>query len=348
MALSEFQLIEQYFSNWNIHSAAPSQFDLGVGDDCALMSLSADKQLAMSVDTFVEGTHFPDGWDADLIASRVLRASVSDLAAVGAIPVGFTLALTMPSANEAWIAQFAKALYADAKRFSIPLIGGDTTRGPLTISIQVMGEVDRDKALLRGGAQAGDDIYVTGSLGDSAAGLHLMTHQTSDAFDHTSRDYLLSRFSHPTPRLDWGLAIRGYATSAIDISDGLLADLSHILASSQDQGALLFLNKVPVSGITQRYANMLQSSEQSARDQQNPTHLNLYQQWALSGGEDFELCFTVPRSHQQDVEMLALQAKTPIHKIGRITQEAGIRLQTESAQIISLDELSVSTGFRHF
>lgn len=270
MAADEFTLIARYFSAYGRGAAV----ELGVGDDCAILSLRPGERLATSVDTVVEGVHFPDHSLPEDIAYRAVAAAASDLAAMGARPLGMTLALTLPDADELWLHSFSQGLGRAASDFELPLAGGDTTRGPLTATVQVFGALPAHQALLRSGAQVGDALYVSGTLGDAAAGLSLLRGEWQS--DSDSEEYLEGRFFRPTPRLLLGQQLLGLATAAIDISDGLLADAGHIADAS---GVRLRIDPaaLPLSPALQTHPD----PEQVLR-------------WALSGGEDFELCFTLP------------------------------------------------------
>lgn len=293
----EFDLIRRYF--------APAQGDssvvLGIGDDCALLQPEADSLLAVSVDTLVEGVHFLPDLAPQHVASRALGAAVSDLAAMGATPAWYTLALSLPQADEVWVAAFAAALHGCANRFGIRLIGGDTTRGRLTVTVQVHGFVPRGDALMRKGAAPGDLICVTGTLGDSRAGLETLLKAEPESAVNAC---LRTRFYAPEPRLTCGVALRGVASACIDISDGLLADLGHILSAS-GCGADLDSRALPLSPALLAYAG-----PDTARA------------WALRGGEDFELCFTLPASRREHLATLP----TPVAVIGQITANGGIRI----------------------
>lgn len=309
--LGEFELIRRYFAE----ASTDASVALGIGDDCALLIPEPGEAMAVSIDTLVEGTHFLPGTPPAHLATRLLGASVSDLAAMGARPAWFTLALTLPDATEEWLEPFAVSLINTAKQMNIRLVGGDTTRGPLSLSAQVQGFVPVDKALKRQGAHVGDLICVTGTLGDSRGGLEtLLKH---DAESDQIR-YLQQRFYAPTPRLETGMALRGLATSCVDISDGVQADLGHLLESTT-LGADLELDTLPVSAQLEAYAGITQA-----------------RQWALTGGEDFELCFTLPTSKQHVIEELP----EPVTVIGQISAEPGIRIDGQVA--------SGSGGYDHF
>ncbi|MCV6591036.1 MAG: thiamine-phosphate kinase [Marinobacterium sp.] len=315
--MGEFDLIRRYFATQPATDSVP----LGIGDDCALLQLPAGRQLAVSIDTLVEGTHFLPGTDPARLAERLLGAAVSDLAAMGAQPLWFTLALTLPEATESWLEPFARRLAQRAAELNIVLVGGDTTRGPLALSAQVHGTVAPGLALTRQGARAGDLICVTGTLGDSAAGLQTLFDQLP-AGEHV--DVLRQRYYCPQPRLAAGQQLAGCASACLDISDGLLGDLSHILAAAtQPLGAEIVVDDLPLSMALLAQYGPVQGHK-----------------WALSGGEDFELCFTLP------VQQRAVLARLPVTAtvVGRIIERPGLYLQYSDGQLISTS----AQGFDHF
>lgn len=317
-ATGEFDLIRRYFQRPQLQSAVPMA--LGPGDDCALLDIPSNQQLAVSADSLVAGVHFLPDMPPQRIAQRCLAANLSDLAAMGAKPAWFTLCLTLPERNDDFLQGFSDGLVDMAQRYQIALAGGDTTRGPLAISIQVMGWVPAGQALLRNGAQVGDGIYVSGTLGDAAAGLmNLKANILAD-------DYLARRFFDPTPRLALGQWLQGKASAALDVSDGLLQDLGHILHNSA-VGARVDVTQLPLSDALQ---NKMLPQEQR----------NL----ALAGGEDFELCFTMTDAYAADLAAFASQVGHPITRIGTIEAEQGLRL-TRAGQAI---DLPASLGWQHF
>ncbi len=289
--MNEFELIRTYFH----FSAAEESIPLGVGDDCALVDIPPDRQLAITTDTLVSGVHFPADGDPGLIARRALRVNLSDLAAMGARPLGFQLALTLPELDSDWVADFSRGLALDARDFDCPLLGGDTTRGPLAITITALGTVPRHRALLRSGARAGDLVYVTGSLGDGAGGLHCL----ADAGD----DYLVNRYWLPQPRLEVGQALIGIASAAVDVSDGLVQDLGHIAAAS-GLAARLQSELLPI-------APQLLARGGEARA------------WALGGGDDYELCFTVPPSLISAMEFALVDCGIAVTRVGQMLAASG-------------------------
>lgn len=309
--LGEFELIQRYFAE----ASTDASVVLGIGDDCALLIPAPGEAMAVSIDTLVEGTHFLPGTAPEHLATRLLGASVSDLAAMGARPAWFTLALTLPEATEAWLEPFATRLVATANALNIRLVGGDTTRGPLSLSAQVHGFVPVDKALRRKGAAVGDLVCVTGTLGDSRAGLDTLLKNVESNADV---DFLQDRFNAPTPRLKTGLALRGLASACVDISDGVLADLGHLLEKNA-LGADLNLNAFPLSSQLKAYAGLPQA-----------------QQWALTGGEDFELCFTCPVTMQHQLAALP----EPVSVVGQISATPGIRVDGQP--------VTGASGYDHF
>ncbi|MCL2893416.1 thiamine-phosphate kinase [Brenneria tiliae] len=272
MVKGEFDLIARYFNR-----AGSSRRDvaLGIGDDCALLAVAEKKLLAVSTDTLVSGVHFlPDIHPADL-GYKSLAVNLSDLAAMGADPAWLSLAITLPENNADWLSAYSDSLFELLDYYGMQLIGGDTTRGPLSLTLTIYGLVPAGRALTRGGAKIGDWIYVSGSLGDSAAGLAILQ-DTLRIDDDDARRALVQRHLRPQPRILQGQALRDLASSAIDLSDGLISDLQHILNASEC-GARLNLDAIPYS----HWLRDRVDEEQALR-------------WALSGGEDYELCFTVP------------------------------------------------------
>ena len=293
--MGEFELIEQYFKRPSRRAV------LGVGDDCALLQPSPGMQLAVSTDMLVSGQHFFPDVNPFTLGHKALAVNLSDLAACGAQPLAFTLALALPAPDTQWLSAFSQGLFALADQYDCELIGGDTTRGPLTISITVFGEVPPGQALLRSGACVGDDIYVSGTLGDARLGLEAL-----QAKIQLSADQLFQarfRLEQPTPRIALGLALRGIATSTIDVSDGLLGDLQHVLDSSK-VGATLY---------TQALSELMI----------NPGHSMHY---VLAGGDDYELVFTAPPSMRSAVTHAAQHSATPIRCIGTIESTPRVRL----------------------
>ena len=356
--MNEFNLIKQYFTRSTHHT------DLSVGDDAALISVSAGMQLAISSDMLVAGTHFFHDATPYDIGWKALAVNVSDMAAMGANPKWATLAIALPqvfpspsqgegqdggarhvthtatstptptptpalplkeggSISEAWLAEFSRGFFACADMFNIDLIGGDTTRGSLNISVTIMGEVPSVQAIKRSGAQVGDDIWVSGQLGSAALGLAHLQGKT-----HVPQAILptcLNALHNPMPRAALGLDLRGIATSCIDISDGLLADLGHILTAS-NCGATIDLEKIPC-------IEWLKSDLDNAQ----------FQAAILAGGDDYELCFTAPKSKRDEINALSKQLNLPITCIASTCTDIGLQAYYKNNQITLLKQ-----GFDHF
>ncbi len=319
--MGEFDLIARYFTRPGRTAV------LGVGDDCALLQPQHGMQLAVSSDMLVQGRHFLSTTPAADVGHKALAVNLSDLAACGAKPLAFTLALALPSIDEAWLAGFAKGLWALADAHGCELIGGDTTQGPLNICITVLGEVPPGDALLRQHAQLGDDIYVSGTVGDARLALEVfrgnLSLQTADF------EAARARMDRPTPRVSLGLALRGVANAAIDISDGLLGDLGHILQRSH-VGAVIETAWVQDSA--------------AISDAMQTISLNKRLDFALAGGDDYELLFTAAPDQADEVLAAAEQCGVSVTCIGRITPVAGL-------QVLDLQGLPLSrrfAGFDHF
>ena len=305
--MGEFELIARHFKR-PVRRAA-----LGVGDDCALLSPRPGMQLAVSSDMLVEGRHFFPDVDPEALGHKALAVNLSDLAACGAEPLAFTLALALPHADDAWLAAFAKGLFALSDAHGCELVGGDTTRGPLNICITVFGEVPTGQALLRSGAKVGDDIYVSGHLGDARLALEAL--QGHIALPPEALAAARLRLEQPTPRVALGQALRGVASSALDVSDGLLGDLGHILRASGTGACIdtsITMNLIAVSAYSI-----------SARGQ---IDTELLHQCTLAGGDDYELAFTAPVARRAAVAAAAQASGTPVTRIGRIEAEPGLRL----------------------
>ncbi|CAH6659839.1 thiamine-phosphate kinase [Pseudocitrobacter vendiensis] len=322
MACGEFSLIARYFDR--VRSA---RFDVetGIGDDCALLNIPEKQTLAISTDTLVSGIHFlPDIDPADL-AYKALAVNVSDLAAMGADPAWLTLALTLPSVDERWLEAFSDSLFEQLDYYDMQLIGGDTTKGPLSMTLGIHGYVPVGRALKRSGAKPGDWIYVTGTPGDSAAGLAILQNRLRVS-DETDNAYLVKRHLRPTPRILQGQALRDLASSAIDLSDGLVSDLGHILKASEC-GARIDLDALPYSEAMQRHVD----GEQVMR-------------WALSGGEDYELCFTVPELNRGALDVALSHLGVPFTCIGQMSADVdGMHFQ-RGGDVVTFDY----KGFDHF
>lgn len=333
---SEFQLIQQFFQQEQadllLTEKAQAGVLLGIGDDCALLQLPANQQLATSVDTLVADIHFPADAKPDDIAERALRTNLSDLAAMGAEPLWFTLALTLPKnshyAGEEWLRGFSRGLFRTANQYEIVLVGGDTTSSPegsgnLVISIQVMGALNAHQALRRDGASIGDFVCVTNYLGDGAAALAVIQQRLSLGDEHTQ--YLRERFYRPLPRLQESALLRSIASAALDVSDGLVADLNHICEAS-DLGAVIDVASLPLSPALQAINDL-----QQART------------WALSGGDDYELCFTVPPGKMPELAMLIAEGKLQATVIGEMVAGSGVHCELQG-EVFELNQ----QGYQHF
>lgn len=314
--MAEFALIAKYFTR-------PVKADLGVGDDAALIRVRPGYQLAVSADMSVAGTHFFADIDPFVIGWKSMAVNVSDMAAMGAEPKWATLSIALPEVDGSWLQRFSDGLFACADAFGVSLIGGDTTRGPLNIAINIMGEVPQGQALQRNGAQVGDDIWVSGMLGQAALWLqHRLGKLDVHAEDVAA---LATAMHHPQPRVALGLALRGMATAALDISDGLLADLAHILEASavgaELDWAAMPKPLLPLSSVTD----------------------TVLQQAVLAGGDDYELCFTAAPQHRDTLQALSTQLRLPLSRIGKVTAHAGLQVFNGEVRI----DLS-QKGYAHF
>lgn len=314
----EFDLIARHFTR-----PTPGAV-LGVGDDCALLAPTPGMQLAVSSDMLLEGRHFSPQDSPAGLGHKSLAVNLSDLAAMGATPRWAILAIALPEENDAWLTAFARGFFRMADMHGIELVGGDTTRGTLTISLTVMGEVPPGQALRRDGAQAGDDVWVSGAIGSAA--LALAYRQGRLFMEQIDAAKVLPALYLPTPRIGLGLALRGLASSAIDISDGLLGDLGHILERSH-VGATLEFSRLPTLPVTQAYLH-----EAVARD------------CVLAGGDDYELCFTAPASKRNAVLAAAASAGVTVTRIGHIHAEPGLTVIDANGQPLHVDK----TGYDHF
>ncbi len=321
MSVSEFRLIERYFSGLG---AVRADVILGVGDDAALLRVPEGVDLAVAVDTLVQGVHFTAGTDPESLGHKALAVNLSDLAAMGGAPAWATLALTLPRADEPWLEGFGRGVASLARLHGVSLVGGDTTRGPLTITVQVHGFVPRGSAIRRAGAGPGDLIYVTGCLGD--AGLALLALQDEVRLPARDRDYVLGRLNRPQPRVEHGLALRGLASAAIDVSDGLGADLGHILDAS-GVGATLQVERLPLSPVFR-------------------TLFHAAGGWSLplSAGDDYELCFTVPERRQGELDRAFASFDVGCTWIGWVERQPGLRCVLDDGT-----EITPSVGgYDHF
>lgn len=314
---SEFDLIAKYFTK-----PTPNA-DLGVGDDAALIRVSAGNQLAISTDMSVVGTHFYADCPPADIGWKSLAVNVSDMAAMGAQPKWMTLAIALPEQNPEWLSAFAEGFFACAQEFGVELIGGDTTRGSLNIAVQIMGEVPTGKALLRSGALIGDDVWVSGFLGSAALGLAQLQHKIELPADVAS--ICLSALHHPQPRLALGQALLGVANSCIDVSDGLAGDLGHILRASGVSAELDLLALPCIPFVS------------TALD------LPMMQQFVLAGGDDYELCFTAPAEQSAHIQSISDSLGLPLTRIGHIASGTGLNVMYQN-KTLSLK----AEGYDHF
>ena len=309
MAASEFSLIKEFFTR----PAQNRQTALSVGDDCALLSIPTGHELAITTDTMVENVHFFSDVNPEDLGHKLLAVNLSDLASMGAMPIAVTLALTLPAINEQWLQKFSTGLFALADKHQIDLIGGDTTAGPLTLTIQAMGLVKSGQALKRSDAKSGDLIYVTGTLGDAGLGL-----KVKQGYQHENPESVLKKFNQPTPKVNEGLQLQNIAHACVDISDGLAADLGHILAMS-GVGAVLNYEQLPLSKDIEQYITQTQNWE-----------------IPLVAGEDYELCFTVSPEKVPELDI-------PCTCIGVIEAELGLRLN----KLGTITDFKIQ-GFDHF
>ena len=324
LVVTEFDLIKRYF-------AAPSlrrdDVVLGIGDDAALVTVPYGSSLAVSVDTLVENVHFPGATVARDVGYKALAVNLSDMAAMGAEPAWATLALTLPDADERWLAAFSEGFFELAGEFGVRLIGGDTCRGALAVTVQMMGHVPAELALRRDGAGVGDSIFVTGTLGDAGLGLQWIQGGTDVAFGEGERAFAAQRLNRPTPRVAAGCALRACASAAIDVSDGLAADLGHILHAS-GVGATLNAASLPLSSAVKRVVAATGS-------------------WflPLAAGDDYELCFTAPSGSRDEVVSRVSHSGCAVTCIGQIDQQPGLRLRTVNDEVVEIGALE---GYRHF
>ena len=316
--MSEFDLIRRYLTR-----ATPNA-TLGVGDDAALLNVSSDMELAVSTDMLVSGTHFLPDTDPFMLGHKTLAVNLSDMAAMGAQPRWIMLAMSLPEADERWLERFSAGFFALADVHHMELIGGDTTRGPLNMCVTVMGEVPQGAALRRDGAQIDDDVWVSGRLGDAALALaHLKGRVLLTA---SELEHCAVALHQPVPRVSLGLALRGIAHSAIDVSDGLLADLGHILESS-GLGAELECDALPLSTVLKSYFKQA-----------------LVQHCVLAGGDDYELCFTAATGHRIEVDKISAKLDVQLTRIGKIVAGRDCVVRSSDGGVINIKE----TGYDHF
>ena len=314
----EFELIARHFTRPATNAV------LGVGDDCALLGLSRGMELAVSTDTMVAGTHFFPDVDPENLGHKALAVNLSDIAAMGAMPYWAMLALTLPKVDNDWLAAFAKGFFDLAEEFEVSLIGGDTTRGPLSITVTIMGEVPIGASLRRNGAKAGNDIWVSGYIGDAA--LAVAHRHGKVVLEEADYHEAVMRLYEPTPRVALGQALRGLATAAIDVSDGLLADLGHICRLSK-VGAVVELPLVPLSPIGAKHV---------ASDAGRTA--------IVAGGDDYELCFTAHPNSRESIQDLAAALHVPLTRIGQVKRGKGVSLHGPDGKPVKID----GRGYDHF
>ena len=320
MPESEFEIIRRYFMRQSLQR---DDVVTAIGDDAAVLRVPAGKELVVCMDTLVAGVHFPEHTPAAAIGHKSLAVNLSDLAAMGATPAWATLSVTMPESNSAWIDAFSRGFLALADRYRVQLVGGDTSHGPLSVTVQAHGFVSAGNALLRKGAAPGDRIYVTGTLGDAGLALQLQEGAVVD---------LRNRLDYPEPRIEAGKLLAGLASAVIDVSDGLLADLGHLL-EAVNAGASLQVDALP------------RSDAFNSALQQSPTEQpSRYYELALSAGDDYELCFTVPQRHCASVELKLSALPCGCTQIGIIEEQAGIRCYLQDGTRYR----PVAAGYRHF
>ncbi|MFL0810828.1 MAG: thiamine-phosphate kinase [Agarilytica sp.] len=327
--MDEFELISQYFDR----PAEDSRIVLAGGDDCALVNVPQGKELAFSIDTCIPGRHFFPEDQPENIASRAFRTALSDLAAMGASPLCFTLSLSIPECDSAWLGAFSARLHEEAEMFSCPLVGGDTVRGPLCITLQVQGLVPKGKAITRAGAKPGDIVYVSGRLGDAALALRCLQGEVSFS-TQKEQDEISRAYYTPQPHIALGERLSGVASAAIDVSDGFIADLGHICRLSK-VGAELDVSALPISAIFSDYVSEKESL-----------------QMALYGGDDYQLCFTAPESQSLAIAQMSDALNIPLTPVGHLSENEGIRAQSMNKSVAPfIDAVSQEfrrDGYKHF
>jgi thiamine-monophosphate kinase len=314
----EFELIARHFTRPAANAV------LGVGDDAALITITNGMDLAVSTDTMVSGTHFFSDVNPENLGHKALAVNLSDMAAMGALPYWTVLALTLPNVDHGWLAAFAKGFFDLAEEFNVSLVGGDTTRGPLSLTVTIMGEVPAGAALRRGGARVGNDVWVSGNIGDAA--LAVAHRHGKVVLEEADYHEAVMRLYEPTPRVALGQALRGLATAAIDVSDGLLADLTHICRLS-GVGATVELERVPVSGIGAKHLGT-----EAGRTA------------IVAGGDDYELCFTANPNSRESIDDLTNMLGIPLTRIGQIKRGKGVSLVGADGKAVKVD----GRGYDHF
>ena len=320
MSESEFSIINRYFTNNRVERQDVS---LGIGDDCAVLNIPDGFQLASTTDTLVSGIHFPEDTDPLSVGHKSLAVNLSDLAAMGAEPAWVSLAITLPEVNREWLEAFSKGFFELAQHYRVALIGGDTTKGPLSVTVHAMGLLPQGKAMRRKGALPGDDIYISGYVGDGELALRLL--QGSISLPGQLTEGVMQRLNYPQPRVELGIALRDTASALIDVSDGLLADLGHVLAASE-VGAHIYVERLPVSAALQSLADQVDINE-----------------IGLSSGDEYELLFTAAEHHRSAVSAFANGLKLPISRIGKICQSQEVKILDNG-----LERVYSVAGFDHF
>ena len=324
-SLGEFDLIQRFFKTQSelMLATNPTAVKLGIGDDCALLKTDPNEEIAITSDMLVSGRHFFPDANPQWLGWKALAVNLSDLAAMGARPLGFTLALALPEVNSAWLEGFSKGLFSIANQYSCPLIGGDTTAGPLNICITAFGGIPKEKAIRRSGASEGDDVWVSGSVGDARLALAALRHEIE--LSKEDLESVEARMHQPSPRINLGIALRDIANAALDVSDGLLGDLKHILKQS-GKDADIFLDRIPKSATLRKQVQ------------------NIQDQYAACGGDDYELCFTAPTSKRDAIAKISADLNIPLTHIGNIKSmrelnpeinlinSAGVALNSEEAK----------------
>lgn len=316
--MNEFELIDYFFKS---NTALRQDVIIGIGDDAACVEVPSGHQLLISCDTLVADVHFLSTWDPYFIAYKAVMVNISDIAAMAGTPAWMSLALTLPAFDKVWLERFSQGLHDALGQFNVSLIGGDTTRGPLSMTLTIHGLVAKGQAVMRSGARVGDSIFVTGELGAAALAVTALANASLDVAD---KQLLEDKLMRPQPRVDWAPCLREFATAAIDISDGLSADLNHICVASK-LGACLNLEKIPCHPILERLGV-------------NPLD------YALSGGDDYELCFTVPFEKKTELIRYLEAKQWPVYEIGTIEARHGLRAKHASGEVTSLP----ARGYCHF
>ena len=320
--MNEFEIIQQYFASHN-GQVSRSDVVIGIGDDAAITEVAAGQQLVSTTDVLIAGVHFPEATDTADIGYKALAVNISDLAAMGADPAWFSLTLSMPNADPVWLEPFSRGLFAIADEFNMVLVGGDTVRGPLVIGVQAFGLVPNGEALLRSNAKVGDAIYVTGNVGDAAVATQSL--QGKIKLEPMEQQQVLTKLNRPRPRVAAGKVLRGVANSCIDLSDGLAADLNHILEAS-GVGATINIDSIPVSTVYKKHIEQLGGLAR-----------------AMSFGDDYELCFTLP-ANIDGSSLTKLDLQVAYARVGTIEAEPGLRINDSNGQEIKLNQ----RGYNHF